>query len=213
MRYLVTVDEREISVEMDESGGDAAPQANVDGVRTPIDWRVVTAAARAVAGGADTAGHYSLLLGASSYDIYARPITTPDSADDEGAQVYEITVGARTFTVTLRDERTQALGRLAGGAHHSGDATIRAPMPGLVSNVLAQEGQEVARGQAIIVLEAMKMENDLTTPRAGVVKRVNVTKGQTVNQGDTLAIIGDPADATPSEDAESETESETEMAD
>ncbi|HEU5344961.1 MAG TPA: acetyl-CoA carboxylase biotin carboxyl carrier protein subunit [Ktedonobacterales bacterium] len=205
MRYLVTVDEREISVEMGESG-DAAPQANVDGVVTPLDWRVVTAAVRAAAGGADTAGHYSLLLGDQSYDIYARAVATPDGADDEGAQAYEVTVGARTYTVTLRDERTQALGRLAGAARHSGDAIIRAPMPGLVSNVLAQEGQEVARGQAVVVLEAMKMENDLATPRAGVVKRVNVTKGQTVNQGDTLAIIGDPAGSAPGEDTESETE-------
>jgi biotin carboxyl carrier protein len=209
MRYLVTVDEREISVAIEEPQGGALPQADVDGVKSPVDWRVVTAAARAQASGADTAGHYSLLLGGASYDIYARPIaTTDDSA--EGAQAYEVTVGARTFTVTLRDERTQALGRLAGGARHSGDATIRAPMPGLVSNVLAQEGQEVTRGQAIVVLEAMKMENDLTTPRAGIVKRVNVTKGQTVNQGETLAIIGDPAGAAPDEAAE---ESETDTAD
>jgi biotin carboxyl carrier protein len=209
MRYLVTVDEREVSVAIEESQSGALLQANVDDVKAPIDWSVVTAAARSLAGGADTAGHYSLLLGATSYDIYARPIASPDDTD-EGAQAYEVTVGARTFTVTLRDERTQALGRLVGGAHHSGDATIRAPMPGLVSNVLAQEGQEVERGQAIVVLEAMKMENDLTTPRAGVIKRINVTKGQTVNQGETLAIIGDSGEAVSEEAAE---ESDTDMAD
>jgi biotin carboxyl carrier protein len=82
-------------------------------------------------------------------------------------------------------------------------------MPGLVSNILALEGQEVARGQAIVVLEAMKMENDLTTPRAGVVKRVSVAKGQTVNQGDTLAIIGD-LDGDKAEDAE-DTGADTEV--
>ncbi|HEX8995472.1 MAG TPA: biotin/lipoyl-containing protein [Ktedonobacterales bacterium] len=191
MRFLVTVDEHDISVAVSEPDGPAS-QAEVDGQATPVDWRVVGAAARSLATGAE-AGHYSLLVGVASYDIYARPIETLDGA--EGAQSYEITVGARTFTVTLRDERTQALATLAGGAHHSGDATIRAPMPGLVSNVLAQEGQEVARGQAIVVLEAMKMENDLATPRAGVVKSVRVQKGQTVNQGDTLAIVGDADNA------------------
>ncbi len=204
MRFLVTVDEREVSVALDEPDG-AATRAEVDGVTTPLDWRVI-AAARALAGSADTAGHYSLLLGAASYDVYARPIAADDAG--EGAQAFEVTVGAQTFTVTLRDERTQALAHLAGGAHHSGDATIRAPMPGLVSSVLAQEGQEVTRGQAIVVLEAMKMENDLTTPRAGVVKSVRVAKGQTVNQGDTLAIIGDPDGAAPAEisaDSEAET--------
>jgi multidrug efflux pump subunit AcrA (membrane-fusion protein) len=67
------------------------------------------------------------------------------------------------------------------------------------------------RGQAIVVLEAMKMENDLTTPRAGVVKSVSVAKGQTVNQGDTLAIIGDPDGdrAEDAEDASADTEVET----
>jgi biotin carboxyl carrier protein len=203
MRFLVNVDEREVSVALDEPDGPAT-QAEIDGVTTPIDWRVVSAAAHAIAGGADQAGHYSLLVGAASYDVYARPITSDDAG--EGAQAFEVTVGAHTFTVTLRDERTQALAHLAGGAHHSGDATIRAPMPGLVSNVLAHAGQEVTRGQAIIVLEAMKMENDLATPRTGVVKSVRVTKGQTVNQGDTLAIIGD-SDA--SDAAETDAEDET----
>ncbi|MDE3230877.1 MAG: biotin/lipoyl-binding protein, partial [Chloroflexota bacterium] len=181
MRFLVTVDDRDISVALAEPDG-AATSAEVDGVTTPLDWRALTAAARSLASQPDEAGHYSLLVGATSYDVYARRIESDDAG--EGAQSYEITVGARTFAVTLRDERTQALGRLAGGAHHSGDATIKAPMPGLVANVLAEEGQMVERGQAVVVLEAMKMENDLTTPRAGLVKSVRVKKGQTVNQND-----------------------------
>jgi len=203
MRYLVRVDEREISVALDDPDGPAT-QAEVDGVTTPLDWRVVSAAVRSLTIGDSEAGHYSLLVGAASYDVYVRPIAAEDVG--EGTQAYEVTVGARTFTITLRDERTQALAHLAGGAHHSGDATIRAPMPGLVSNVLAQEGQEVARGQAIVVLEAMKMENDLATPRAGIVKSIRVRQGQTVSQGDTLAIVGDPDGADiPDADADEET--------
>ena len=202
MRFLVTVDDRDISIGLDEPDG-AVTQAEVDGVTTAIDWQTLAAAARASATGADGVGHYSLLLGATSYDIYARRVETEDAG--EGAQTYDITVGARTYTVTLRDERTQALASLAGGAHHSGDATIRAPMPGLVSNVLAQAGQTVERGQAIVILEAMKMENDLATPRAGVVKSIRVTKGQTVNQGDTLAVIGD-AEADQASDPETDDE-------
>ncbi len=190
MRFLVTVDEREVSVAVAEPDG-AVTQAEVDGVGAAIDWRVVGAAARALVVGDGAAAHYSLLVGSTSYDVYARPVPVPDEAG-EGAQAWEVTVGARTYNVTLRDERTQALARVAGGAHHTGDATIRAPMPGLVANVLAQVGDEVSRGQPIVVLEAMKMENDLTTPRAGVVKSIRVGKGQTVNQGETLAIIGDP---------------------
>jgi biotin carboxyl carrier protein len=73
--------------------------------------------------------------------------------------------------------------------------TIRAPMPGLVSNVLVSEGDEVQRGQAVVVLEAMKMENDLSATRAGSVKSLRVAKGQTVAQGEALAVIGDLAGA------------------
>lgn len=207
MRFLVTVDEREISVAVDDPDG-AVTQAEVDGVQTSADWQVVGAAARALALGADDAGHYSLLVGTASYDVYARPIALADDAA-EGAQSFEVTVGAHTYTVTLRDERTQALAQLAGGARHTGTATIRAPMPGLVANVVAQEGQTVERGQAIIVLEAMKMENDLAAPRAGVVKSIRVKKGQTVNQGDTLAIIGDADAGNAAESGETDDESET----
>jgi biotin carboxyl carrier protein len=53
-------------------------------------------------------------------------------------------------------------------------------------------GDEVHRGQTIVVLEAMKMENDLTTPRSGQVRTIRVAKGQTVSQDDVLATIGDP---------------------
>jgi biotin carboxyl carrier protein len=79
----------------------------------------------------------------------------------------------------------------------------------MVVNVLAMEGQVVERGQAVAVLEAMKMENDLTTPRAGVVKNVRVAKGQTVNQGDTLVIIGDAPDGATGTETADETDEET----
>ncbi|MGH2480640.1 MAG: biotin/lipoyl-containing protein, partial [Ktedonobacteraceae bacterium] len=139
----------------------------------------------------DQAGHYSLLVGPQSFDVYVQPVT---AADEDGAsRVFEVHVRGQVYRVRLADERTRALASLAGGAHTSGDANIRAPMPGLVSNVLAEEGTEVQRGQPVIVLEAMKMENDLTTPRTGIVKSLRVAKGQAVNQGDLLAVIGDPA--------------------
>ena len=205
MRYIVTVGERTISVEAPDPDG-APERASVDGVEIALDWRALGAAL----GGGDVearTGHYSLLAGQASYDVYVRDLG--EAPDEEGARAFEVTVGARTFSIRLRDERTQALERLTGGTRHTGDAVIRAPMPGLVSNVLAAEGQAVERGQAVVVLEAMKMENDLPTPRAGMVKSVRVTKGQTVNQGDTLVIIGDaPGEAGPESD-----ETEEEIAD
>jgi biotin carboxyl carrier protein len=204
MRYIVTVGERAITVETPDPDG-APERASVDGVETVVDWRALGAALGAREG-ETRAGHYSLLAGQASYDVYVRDLG--ETPDEEGARGFEVTVGARTFTIRLRDERTQALERLTGGARHAGDAVIRAPMPGLVSNVLAAEGQAVERGQAIVVLEAMKMENDLTTPRSGIVKSVHATKGQTVNQGDTLVIVGDAPGAEASAEGE-EAEEET----
>jgi len=62
-------------------------------------------------------------------------------------------------------------------------------MPGLVLNITKAAGETVARGETVVVLEAMKMENDLSTPHAGTVKEVLVSKGQTVNQGDVLVVV------------------------
>ena len=187
MRYVVTVGERAIMVETPDPDG-APERASVDGAETALDWRAVGGALMREVDGVRT-GHYSLLVGQASYDVYARDLG--EAPDEEGARAFEVTVGARTYTLRLRDERARALERLAGGARHTGDAVIRAPMPGMVSNVLAADGQSVERGQTVVVLEAMKMENDLATPRSGMVKSVRVAKGQTVNQGDPLMVIGD----------------------
>jgi biotin carboxyl carrier protein len=62
-------------------------------------------------------------------------------------------------------------------------------MPGLVVNVLVQPGDIVTQNQTVVVLEAMKMENDLPAPVAGMVKEVRVSKGQTVDQGEVLIVI------------------------
>ena len=75
-------------------------------------------------------------------------------------------------------------------AHDTGEARIRAPMPGLVIDIPMEVGASVERGQTVIVLEAMKMENDLASPKTGVIKDIKVNKGQSVNQGDVLVVIG-----------------------
>jgi biotin carboxyl carrier protein len=62
-------------------------------------------------------------------------------------------------------------------------------MPGLVIGVPVEIGSNVTQGQTVVVLEAMKMENDLAAPRAGTIKEIKVSKGQTVNQGDVLVVI------------------------
>jgi acetyl-CoA/propionyl-CoA carboxylase biotin carboxyl carrier protein len=79
----------------------------------------------------------------------------------------------------------------AGGAAGSaGTGTIAAPMQGTVVQVLVSVGDEVDAGQAVLVLEAMKMENHLHTELAGTVKEIRVQPGDTVGTGDVLVVIG-----------------------
>jgi len=73
----------------------------------------------------------------------------------------------------------------------TGDGRIKAPIPGTISQVMVAIGDEVEAGQALLVLEAMKMENEIRAPRAGVVKLLNVNPGQRVTLNDLLAEIED----------------------
>lgn len=71
----------------------------------------------------------------------------------------------------------------------AGDTPITAPMPGKVSKVIAKEGTTVKKGDVIMLLEAMKMQNEIGAPAAGVVKSVNVAAGESVKPGQVLAVI------------------------
>jgi biotin carboxyl carrier protein len=197
MHYVATVGERTYTIGLQEDGHQR--EATLGDNRLTVDWRPVGGAALSTGiDDRDEAGHYSLLLGAQSFDVFVQPVPADD--EDGTSRVFEVYVRGQVYRVRLADERARTLASLAGGAHASGDANIRAPMPGLVSHVLVEEGAEVQRGQAVVVLEAMKMENDLPAPRAGVVKSLRVSKGQAVNQGDLLAVIGDPVGIPPSDE-------------
>jgi biotin carboxyl carrier protein len=136
------------------------------------------------------AGHLSLLIGDRSYDVYVRPLPGESTSD---SQSYEALIAGEPYVVELVDERRRALSGVAKGKGGGGEVTIKAPMPGLVVNVLVAPGDTVAHGQRVVVLEAMKMQNDLTSPRAGVVRAVKTETGQAVSQGQPLVVIGDPA--------------------
>jgi biotin carboxyl carrier protein len=197
MHYIATVGERTYTIGLQEDGHQR--EVTLGDNRLTVDWRSVGGAALSTGiDDRDEAGHYSLLLGAQSFDVFVQPVPADD--EDGTSRVFEVYVRGQVYRVRLADERARTLASLAGGAHASGDANIRAPMPGLVSHVLVEEGAEVQRGQAVVVLEAMKMENDLPAPRAGVVKSLRVSKGQAVNQGDLLAVIGDPVGIPPSDE-------------
>ena len=77
-----------------------------------------------------------------------------------------------------------------GPSASAGEGLVSAPMPGKVLRVLVKEGESVKTGQGLLVLEAMKMENEIPAPMDGVVKKIHVKEGDTVNTGDPLIEIG-----------------------
>jgi biotin carboxyl carrier protein len=192
MRYVVTVNGRQHTIDLEENGH--LRRVTLNARPLTIDWRLLGRSQSAATRPDDpTADQYSLLVGNQSYAACASSLDETTGDEPSGRRI-EVLVQGSPYLVDVQDARSQALASLAAGTHASGEATIRAPMPGLVSNVLVTLGESVQRGQTIVVLEAMKMENDLTTPRAGRVRTIRVAKGQTVSQDDVLASIGDPED-------------------
>lgn len=183
MPYISTVSDKTYRIDT----GENASQRNItiEGTQYSIDWRQIVPLAADAKGHIPEGGRYSLIIAGKSYEIFARRLNKPG----EDGQTYEILIAGQRFEVHVEDEREKALAGIAKAGHETGEAMIRAPMPGLVLGVPVEPGAIVARGQTVVVLEAMKMENDLASPIVGKVKEIRVNKGQTVNQGDVLVVV------------------------
>lgn len=107
----------------------------------------------------------------------------------EGTRSYEVRIAGAEVRVNGRAVETAAEDRRAHRAGASGEAQVKAPMPGKVVRVLVAVGEVVDAGQGVIVVEAMKMQNELKSPRAGRVASVKVNEHDTVNAGAILVTI------------------------
>jgi len=124
-------------------------------------------------------GIYSLLIDGVSH--------VADVDDRAGECVVE--VGGETYSVQV-EEHTRYIIRTRGGAANSAQGqTLKAPLPGKITHVSVQAGDAVTAGQSLVVIEAMKMENELKAVAPGTVREVRVTAGQAVNAGDVLIVI------------------------
>lgn len=99
-----------------------------------------------------------------------------------------VVIGGRRYGFEVNDPRSLQ-GRRGTGAGTEGPRAVKAPMPGRVVRVLVAAGEEVAEQQGVVVIEAMKMQNELKSPKAGRVVRVAVAVGDTVGAGDVLAVV------------------------
>lgn len=161
MKYRVTVGAETFEIEIDGA------VVSVDGTRHEAELRAV--------GGTPLR---LLLLDHASWLLGMGP---------GGSGSWEMFDGGERFEAEVLDERTAHIRGLVGaGAVAAGPAVLRAPMPGLVTRVQVEPGQEVAIGASLVTLEAMKMENDLRAVGAGVVDKVGVAPGQTVEKGAVL---------------------------
>ena len=125
-------------------------------------------------------GSYLLMLEGRIYECRVE-------AGGHGAA--DVHVGGHTFAVTLIDPKRLQRGGRSAGAAEAGTDQIVAPMPGKVVRVLVEQGAAVEAGDAVVVVEAMKMQNELKAPRAGIVSALHAQTGTTVGAGEVLAVI------------------------
>jgi pyruvate carboxylase subunit B len=173
MKYFVRVGSRTVEVV-------------VEGGRVVVDGATLAAHLAAVPG---TPLHHLLLAG-ESWTVAAQPLV--GAGEGGGARWALGAVGERA-EVEAVDERTRAIQALTGRkASGPAGGVVRAPMPGLVVRVEVSEGQQVGAGAPLVVVEAMKMENELRAPRPGRVGKVHVRAGTAVEKGAPLVtLVGD----------------------
>ena len=166
MKYVTVVGDHSYIVDVEREG-----EIVQDGVTHQLDIRAI-----------DQEGLYSLLLDNRSYEALV------EESDDE----LRVLIDGALYTVRVVDERAKRLAEAAGAfTPAGGELGIKSPMPGLIVAVPVNEGEAVKKGQVLVVLESMKMENELKAPRDGVVTAVKVTPRQAVEQGQVLLTIGD----------------------
>lgn len=120
----------------------------------------------------------SLLIAGKSYRILYDPRS-------EGSAVV---MGARRISYAIVDPRSLR-SRSQAGASQTGVRSVTAPMPGRIVRILVQQGESVAAQQGLLVMEAMKMQNELKSPSSGMVTRISVEPGATVQPGQVLLVI------------------------
>jgi biotin carboxyl carrier protein len=129
-------------------------------------------------------GEYVLISGTNVYKCRVEQRRNPTVRGES----LRVVLRGTTCEVAIVDPKRLRSGE-SSAAHDSGAAEIVSPMPGKIVRVLVEAGAMVEAGAGVIVVEAMKMQNEMKAPKAGVVISINAKEGATVNAGDVLAVI------------------------
>lgn len=163
MTYEISLDGRTYRLELSQSEGRWS--CRLDGREIEVD---------AVLARPDV---LSLLMGNKAYEVKCERV---------GSDVH-IWVGSRRFAPEVRDPRS--LRSRSHAADEQGPRKLTAPMPGKVVRILLAQGAEVEAGAGVVVVEAMKMQNEVKSPKKGTVQKIVVAEGAAVSAGDVLAIV------------------------
>lgn len=161
MRYIATIHSREISIDQIDL---VAGSASIDGKTVRFDFQPLRP------------GLYSLILDNRVYTVQVQ----------NGKIAAEIAVGSHHAGVVVEDDRALLLRKLGRTATDTGVLEIQAPMPGLIVRTHAGQGETVKKGQRLVTIEAMKMENEIKSPTDGVVEEVFVSEWDVVEKGERL---------------------------
>ena len=163
MAYIATLGDQTHTIEVQELEADHLYRIVIDGKERIVDGRQLSA------------HMYSLLVEDQSFTI---DVTEKDDQ-------YTVSCEGKTFQFSLLDER-RALRPGEGGSSGVGDTEVRSLMPGKIVEVLVSVGDEVEQDQGVLIMEAMKMENEVRASTAGTVTAILVAEGQAVEAGELL---------------------------
>ena len=149
-------------------------ETTAGGQRISVDVQVIDADAKVIAHST-----VSVLIGGQSFEVHVTP-----SLD----ATVKLQSGPHEFTAEIQDPRAWQ-GRRHSAVEAEGRQQVVAPMPGKVIRLLVSAGDEVEAGQGLVVVEAMKMQNEIRSPKKGKVERLHVKEGQAVNAGDVLVWV------------------------
>ncbi len=166
MAFIAKLGARSYTVEIEEFGRSLYRVA-VDGSEFLVDGKKTGLT------------NYSLIVDNRSFEVDV------DITEDE----YRVLVDGRSYHVELVDERRVRLGGVQSGIQLQGRQQVSVPMPGKVVAVLVGEGDRVEKGQGLVIVEAMKMENEVRSPIVGEVKEVRVKAGDALEAGAVLMVV------------------------
>jgi biotin carboxyl carrier protein len=164
LKYQTIINDVTYEIEINEDG-----RIFVNGEERAVDFRVLREGEL-----------YSLLLDHQSFEAVV----------EERDDLHHVLISGDLYEVKVTDERSRRLeSAFMAFGDSSGEMVIRAPMPGLISRIPVVEGQQVLKGETLMILESMKMENELKAPRDGTVHHINISAGDSVEQNKVLVTL------------------------